>query len=306
MARPRKEGLEYFSHDTDASSDEKIDAMRALFGNDGYAFYFILCERIYRTSNAELDVSKHVLLTPIVKKLLVSEDKFEEMLDASFHLDLFSRQDYEERGVITSNGIKKRFREVSQMRDRWRKHKQNSSEKEVFHAENAGENHMDNAEETGESKVKQSKVKEIEIINNRSSSNSENPFTIFVTHGFGKLDEITREFVCAACEDYSEAWVIRAMKEAVALNKTIWRYVERTLQRWKATNHPEPWTLEKQDEKPKAEIIQHPRSQKPNPKNIPIVQPGPAAQLSDDELAEIKRKAQQLDERFNKKKAELG
>lgn len=38
MARPRKEGLGYFPHDTDAVNDEKIEALRALYGNDGYAY----------------------------------------------------------------------------------------------------------------------------------------------------------------------------------------------------------------------------------------------------------------------------
>ena len=38
-ARPRKDTFDYFPHDTDAAHDEKIEAMRALYGNDGYAFY---------------------------------------------------------------------------------------------------------------------------------------------------------------------------------------------------------------------------------------------------------------------------
>ena len=42
MARPRKEGLDYFPHDTDAASDEKIEALTIIYGAKGYAFYFIL------------------------------------------------------------------------------------------------------------------------------------------------------------------------------------------------------------------------------------------------------------------------
>lgn len=57
MARPLKLGLDYFPHDTDSVNDEKIEALRMLFGNDGYAFYFILLERIYRTPTFELNVS---------------------------------------------------------------------------------------------------------------------------------------------------------------------------------------------------------------------------------------------------------
>lgn len=169
MARPRKEGMDYFPHDTDASSDEKIEALRSVYGNDGYAFYFILLERIYRTSNAELDISKPIMLASVASKVGVSKDRFSEILEAAFDLELFSRQDYEERKVITSRGIKKRFAEVNKLRDRWRKNKEKKTE--VFHAENDVENGTENTVEnigkTGESKEKKSKEKENK--NNTSS-----------------------------------------------------------------------------------------------------------------------------------------
>lgn len=158
MARPRKENMDYFPHDTDASSDEKIDAMRALFGNDGYAFYFILCERIYRTSTAELDISKPVLQVPIFKKLLVDKEKFEEMLEAAFELNLFCHDDYMERGVLTSHGIKRRHDEVQQLRNKYRKKKEKQTTEEVLSGENAVDNSEKTGEETPESKVNKTKV----------------------------------------------------------------------------------------------------------------------------------------------------
>jgi hypothetical protein len=164
MARPRKKGMDYFPHDTDASSDEKIEALRAVYGNDGYAFYFILLERIYRTDNAELDVSKPIMYASIASKVGVSKELFSEMLEVAFDLELFSRQDYEERKVITSKGIKRRFSEVNKLRERWRKNKEKKTE--VFHEENCMENDMENRVEnvgkTGESKEKKN--------NNTSSS----------------------------------------------------------------------------------------------------------------------------------------
>jgi DnaD/phage-associated family protein len=305
MARPRKEGLDYFPHDTDASGDEKIEAMRALFGNDGYAFYMILCERIYRTSNAELDISKHVLIAPIIKKLLIDQERFNEMLDAAFELNLFSRADYELRGVLTSSGIKKRFREVSRMREGWRKKKQNAIETEVFPLENQTEYTGGNTEETGERKEKQSKVNEIEINKTSSSRNSgENPFTIFANHGFGKLDDLTRDFIFAAIDEYSEVWVIHAMKEAIALNKTVWRYVERTLQRWKTLNHPEPWTVDKPPEtKPSGKVHNFPIQRGTGKPQIPVAQPNTGDGISPERLEQIMQKAQKLDAMFNNPEA---
>ncbi|MCY6354344.1 Lin1244/Lin1753 domain-containing protein [Clostridium sp. ZS2-4] len=44
MARPKKLGMDYFPHDCDASNDERVEGLRAVHGDDGYAFYFILLE----------------------------------------------------------------------------------------------------------------------------------------------------------------------------------------------------------------------------------------------------------------------
>ena len=123
MSRPRKIGMDYFPHDTDAVNDEKIEVMRNLYGNDGYAFYFILLERIYRTESGELDLSNHAIRLALIKKLMVDEEKFEAMLQTAFDVDLFDRKTYEERKVLTSNGIKKRVEEVLRMRFKEREKK---------------------------------------------------------------------------------------------------------------------------------------------------------------------------------------
>jgi hypothetical protein len=164
MARPRKTGLDYFPHDVDASEDEKIEALRALYGNDGYAFYFILLERIYRSDNAELDISKKAILAALVKKIGISEQKFFEMLNTAFDIELFNKQLYEQNNVITSKGIKKRFEEVESMRERWRKKKKSKEENKEENKEDTSNIFSgENSEETGESKVKESKEKKSKV-----------------------------------------------------------------------------------------------------------------------------------------------
>lgn len=75
MARPLKLGLDYFPHDTDAWNDDKIEAMRVNFGNDGYAFYFIILERIYsqRSKNSAM-VSFVLSRKPVVLNWCRSSD----------------------------------------------------------------------------------------------------------------------------------------------------------------------------------------------------------------------------------------
>ncbi len=108
MARPQKTGLDYFPHDCDASNDEKIDSLRLLYGNNGYAFYFILLERIYRTNNQELDISATETLQILSRKVAVTQEEFGKMLETAINLGCFNKDKYEKEHILTSNGIKKR------------------------------------------------------------------------------------------------------------------------------------------------------------------------------------------------------
>lgn len=135
MARPKKEGMDYFPHDTDAVNDEKIESLRFLYGNDGYAFYFILLERIYRAKEFELDISDAETIQILSRKVGVNEEKFLQMLETSLKRNCFDRAAYEERKVLTSEGIKKRASVVVEkrvkMRDKYQQDKEIVSDAET-------------------------------------------------------------------------------------------------------------------------------------------------------------------------------
>ncbi len=120
MARPVKEGLDYFPHDTDAAGDEKIEALTALFGAEGYAFYFVLLERIYRQPNGELPVSGEVsaaeTMQILARKISITKERFAEILPVALRVGLFDQKSYTERGVLTSPGIKSRLQNVQEKR----------------------------------------------------------------------------------------------------------------------------------------------------------------------------------------------
>jgi len=116
MARPKKEGLDYFPHDVDSVNDEKVEALRMLYKNDGYAFYFILLERIYRTNNFELDISDAETIQILSQKIGINETVFNQILNTALKRGCFDREVYEERQCLTSNGIKKRAGIVTEKR----------------------------------------------------------------------------------------------------------------------------------------------------------------------------------------------
>src|SRR3990170_6824097 len=106
MARPIKTGLDYFPHDTDALSDEKIQSLKVLYRNDGYAFYFITLERIYRTTNGELDIKSEDEKKILAKAIGISLKKFDMILQNCFKKNLFSEKRFSKYSVLTSTAIK--------------------------------------------------------------------------------------------------------------------------------------------------------------------------------------------------------
>lgn len=169
MARPTEEGLKYFTHDTDASTDEKIETLRMFFGNDGYAFYFILLERIYRSNDAELDISDAETIQILAKKLMITEVLFAEILKKSLKVGLFDKAIYDEKKVLTSNGIRKRSKVVLHkregMRERYHTQKNEPSSCIVSDAETQKE----------QGKVEYSKVNNI-----KEKESKENNFPHFI------------------------------------------------------------------------------------------------------------------------------
>lgn len=177
MARPKKEGMDYFPHDTDAVNDEKIEALRMLYGNDGYAFYFILLERIYRNKNAELDVSDAETKQILSRKIGITTELFSEILETCLKRKCFDREAYEKRGCLTSEGVKNRALPVIQKRANMRS------------KYNVGVSDAETKQKGGVSapKVKESKVKESKEKNKRIKEYTSNPLLIESLNDFIKM-----------------------------------------------------------------------------------------------------------------------
>jgi DnaD/phage-associated family protein len=120
MARPQKEGMDYFPHDVYASSDEKIEPLILLYGAKGYAFYFLHLEYIYRNKELEFDISDAETREVIQQKLHISTDEYEQILQTALKKKCFDKKYYEEFNKLTSNGIKKRAATVYEKREKMR------------------------------------------------------------------------------------------------------------------------------------------------------------------------------------------
>lgn len=111
MARPQKDGLLYFSFDTDFFyADSRIKVLKARYGSDGLIFYIYLLTEIYRNGyylvwnedsedNALADLNFSDGLIKQVMKFLVNRSLLTSILVNS-------------DTIITSPGIQKRYQEA--------------------------------------------------------------------------------------------------------------------------------------------------------------------------------------------------
>lgn len=112
MARPKKKGLDYFPLDVDIFQDEKWVCMSGEYGFKAEAFLMRLLCIIYRNGYF-ITWSK-----PIRYKLTkdvgcgVTPEELDQMLESAIEIGLFDAELFRNHGVITSQGIQRRYFEA--------------------------------------------------------------------------------------------------------------------------------------------------------------------------------------------------
>lgn len=108
MARPQKEGLEYFSLDVDFFSDRKIKILKGRFGADGITYYlYLLCE-IYKGHGYYLDVDDDFDYISS-SELGMSPEKIGQMRKFLLERSLFHNKLFQSDTILTSTSIQRRF-----------------------------------------------------------------------------------------------------------------------------------------------------------------------------------------------------
>lgn len=142
MARPRKQGLEYFPHDVHMVDDAKVQTMLAVYGLAGLGFYCVLLGQAYQYDDGCLALSLDLQIAGIARMMGIDIETFRKMLATALEVGLFDKYIYTTTGLVTSNAIKARLKVVNSMRasERDRKSKpaptDNRDIPAVFPAEN--------------------------------------------------------------------------------------------------------------------------------------------------------------------------
>ncbi len=84
----------YFSHDTDAWSDIKIELMMSVWGAEGYGFYWIIIETLSMEEEYRLPINNKGYLSVLSKRMQTNPDKLSEFIkDCVDSFSLFESDD---------------------------------------------------------------------------------------------------------------------------------------------------------------------------------------------------------------------
>lgn len=109
MARPGKQGIDYFPLDT--VLDTNMELIEAEFGLTGFAVVVRLWQKIYAENGYYCEWTDEVALL-FAKKNNVGGNVVSEIITAAIKRGIFDKDMYEKYSILTSAGIQKRYFEA--------------------------------------------------------------------------------------------------------------------------------------------------------------------------------------------------
>lgn len=112
MARPKKQGLDYFP--LDVNVDNKIEILESEYGILGFGFIVRLFQKIYANGYyLEWNQYSAILLK---KEIGMSKEKIDEFIKFCLEINIFDKKLYSQYSILTSRGIQKRYFTVCKRR----------------------------------------------------------------------------------------------------------------------------------------------------------------------------------------------
>lgn len=107
LARPKKDGLEYFPLDVAAGKDDELELVESEHGLVGFAIFIKLLQSIYK-SGYYLEWTKKEQLI-FSKRVNAAETIVNAVITSCLEWGLFNQQMYDKYKILTSHGIQQRF-----------------------------------------------------------------------------------------------------------------------------------------------------------------------------------------------------
>lgn len=117
MPKANAKDVYYFSHDCNARNDEKILAMRSVYGLEGYAMYFMIVEILREQNDYKLKITKYIW-NALAMQMNTDASKVQKFVqDCINEFQLFVLKD----DFLYSESLIKRmnlFKEISEIRSK--------------------------------------------------------------------------------------------------------------------------------------------------------------------------------------------
>ncbi len=184
MARPQKDGLDYFPLDVDIDQDDKVQLIEAQFGVIGFGILIKIFMKIYKEGCFYEWTEKEQLL--FSRRINVDINQVNDVINECLKWGLFDQKLYKKYSILTSKGIQRRYMEAV------RRRKQVHIIKEYFLLDQSKYSNIIfvninpinddnnvisedvNVSNNPQSKVKESKVKESKVKNNTRAREEKN------------------------------------------------------------------------------------------------------------------------------------
>lgn len=107
MARPQKEGLDYWPHDVNMLTDDKVEYLVAKEGFIAYGVLNFLYDEIYKNGYYTKFEKRQKFV--YAKRMTIEADLLEQIVGTCFEAEIFDRDIYEAYHILTSRGIQRRY-----------------------------------------------------------------------------------------------------------------------------------------------------------------------------------------------------
>lgn len=234
MARPRKDGLDYYPMDVNFLGDIKVKKVIRSHGIQAVAVILHLLGTVYR-DNGYYATYDDDLLFITADELNLEEKYVKDVVEKLLEVDFFSREQAEKNKVLTSIGIQERYRKATE-----RRISVNINDSLCIQKPRSS---VVNDSRSTQSKVKESKGKESKVEDRDASdlaeasklSKSENEVAKifeFYQNNIGMMTPYVQQNVIHWCNDTSPELVMLAIEKAVKENTLKFSYAEAILKSW--------------------------------------------------------------------------
>lgn len=252
LARPLKDGIDYFPFDVGFLQDKKIRLIKGEFGAKGVLVLLQLLCSIYKESGyfATCDDDDCLLMADAVG-CGVDSEFIRQVIHGCIRRSLFDDKLFNVFGVLTSRGIQRRYLRALSTRDNiemieeyWLLDIDNKKDvpasilKKIafknISLQNNEVNLQNNKVDLQKNPLKKSRVKkskeEVEI---PTESDFGDVFALFEKCGF-QITGYTAEELPVLIEKYSREWVTEAIRRAADRGKKSMSYIKGILESWTA------------------------------------------------------------------------